>query len=63
MGYQRQQFRAEPKRVRHARVSFCVAHCIDCQVQLSVTHVIVRFGGRCRRCWSGLTQSVSELVG
>jgi hypothetical protein len=58
MGYRRQQFRVEQKRVRHARVPLCQVHCIDCQRVLVVTHVFHRFGDRCRDCWSADVGSV-----
>ncbi|GCE28135.1 hypothetical protein KDA_36190 [Dictyobacter alpinus] len=49
------------KQPKHARVSFHAAQCQDCGRELRITHVIRRFGGRCRACWSTLHFGVADV--
>ena len=57
MSWNRLQHSKTAKRPQHVRVSLCVAACMDCGRPLQVTHLVDRFGGRCRPCfsvfWSG----------
>ena len=59
MSWNRQHFsKPERKVVRHARVPFGVQHCEDCGRELTTTHQVRRFGGRCRPCWSSYSSAV-----
>jgi hypothetical protein len=51
MGWKRKSYQRENKRPRHASVSLCVVHCVDCSMQLQATHLVHRFGNRCRGCF------------
>jgi hypothetical protein len=51
VSWARRQYRKEVRPVRHARVALSEAQCVDCGCALHVTHVINRFGLRCRSCW------------
>ncbi len=62
MSWARCQYKKESKPVRHARVSLCMIQCVDCQRELQMTHLVVRFGQRCRSCWQALMDGVEAEV-
>lgn len=62
MSWQRSQFKKVRRQSQHARASMCVASCCDCGTQLHVTHVLVRFGNRCRRCWSAFMRGAEDMA-
>lgn len=57
----KQYVKPERKVLRHARVSFAVVRCIDCQRVLPVTHMLQVYGERCRSCY--LLYGASQVVG
>ena len=54
MGWNRQHFSVERKQPRHAHVPLGKACCVDCGRELQTTHLVARFGARCRRCFDAL---------
>lgn len=62
MSWNRKQYRKVLKPVRHARVNLCVVHCVDCGCQLQATHLVIRFGDRCRACWSAFSAGAAEMA-
>lgn len=63
MSYQRQHFVKVRKQPRHASMSLCVVHCIDCRRPLQATHVVHRFGERCRGCFDGYMAGALQMAG
>ena len=67
MGYERQHYTKVRRQPRHASVSLCVVHCVDCRRPLVATHVVKRFGDRCRGCWDafmvGAVHMASQFEG
>lgn len=62
MGWSKKQYvKPERKVLRHARVSFAVAVCPDCQRALPLTHPVQLYGERCRSCC--FSSGVPHLVG
>jgi hypothetical protein len=51
MGWKRSHYQRDNKRPRHASVVLCVVQCVDCSMQLQATHLVHRFGNRCRGCF------------
>jgi hypothetical protein len=62
VSWSRCQYKKELKPVRHARVPLCMMRCVDCQRELRVTHLVARFGQRCRSCWQALLDGVEAEV-
>jgi len=63
MGWTRQQFKKEVReRPRHARVSLCIVRCVDCQRELHATHLVHRFGERCRPCFDAFQHGPTEMA-
>ncbi len=62
MSWNRRQFRKERKQPRHARTSLCVVHCADCGRELRMTHLVIRFGERCRGCWQQFVGGPVEMA-
>jgi hypothetical protein len=59
MGWNRQQFRVERKQLRHARIPFDKVYCADCGRELAATHLVARFGERCKQCFDAFWQGVA----
>lgn len=62
MSWKRKQHRKEWKQPRHARVSLCVVHCVDCHRELTATYLVTRFENRCRACWSAFVAGAVEMA-
>jgi ribosomal protein S27E len=64
MGWNRQQFCVERKQPRHAHIPLGKAYCVDCGRELQTTHLVARFGARCRWCFDALWQTTGvQAVG
>jgi recombinational DNA repair protein (RecF pathway) len=62
MSWRRSQYQETHRTVRHFHRSLCIAQCVDCHAQLQVTHVVARFGGRCRRCWDAFRRGAETMA-
>lgn len=62
MGYQCQQYVKARRQPRHARVSLHVVQCVDCGCQLQATHLVHRFGERCRTCFDGFMAGAVHMA-
>jgi hypothetical protein len=67
MGWNRKRFQEERKQPRHAHLPLAQAYCADCGRELPVTHVVARFGERCKHCfeafWQGAMVSTASHEG
>jgi hypothetical protein len=62
MSWKRSHYQRDHKRPRHASVSLCVVHCVDCSAQLRATHLVQRFGNRCRGCFDAYTVGARQMA-
>lgn len=62
MSWSRSQYQKKDRRPRHAQVSLCIVHCVECQRPLQATHVVLRFGERCRKCFDAFLDGAREMA-
>jgi ribosomal protein S27E len=63
MAWGRVQYVKRARRPQHARVNFCTVACIDCGHSLCTTHLVGRFGDRCRSCFDTFWSAAATMAG
>jgi hypothetical protein len=62
MTWRRLQYREIHRPARHVHRSLCIVQCVDCGTQLHATHVVARFGARCRHCWAAFMRGAEAMA-
>ena len=62
MSWRRAQFQETHRTVQHFHRSLCIVQCVDCGTQLHATHLVARFGNRCRSCWGAFMRGAEAMA-